>query len=80
MTAESASPHNSEPADAESDALTPDEVGNDDLKRKFREALARKRGVQTDGAESAANPEGAKVRAANGPVAGRRSFRRKSGG
>ncbi|MGY6021659.1 DUF5302 domain-containing protein [Streptomyces spinosirectus] len=80
MTAKPASPEGSEPTDAETGALTPDEDGNYDLKRKFREALARKRGVRADGAESAANPEGSKIRAAHGPVAGQRSFRRKSGG
>jgi hypothetical protein len=50
----------------------------DDMKRKFREALDRKRGAQT-----AANAEGAhdtgKVHGAHGPASTRRSFRRKSG-
>jgi hypothetical protein len=50
----------------------------DDVKRKFREALDRKRGVH-----AAANAEGAqdtgKVHGAHGPAANRRSFRRKSG-
>ncbi|MBY8344030.1 DUF5302 domain-containing protein [Streptomyces spinosirectus] len=80
MTEESASPEGTEPADTETGALTPDEDGNYDLKRKFREALARKRGLQADGAESAAHADGSKIRAAHGPVAGQRSFRRKSGG
>ena len=51
----------------------------DDVKRKFREALDRKRG-----AHAGANAEGAqdtgKVHGAHGPAASRRSFRRKSGG
>jgi len=51
----------------------------DDMKRKFREALERKRGAQT-----AANADGAhdtgKVHGAHGPASTRRSFRRKSGG
>jgi Family of unknown function (DUF5302) len=51
----------------------------DDMKRKFREALERKRGAQT-----AANAEGAhdtgKVHGSHGPASTRRSFRRKSGG
>jgi hypothetical protein len=80
MTAESASPEGSEPADTETPAVTPDADGNYDLKRKFREALARKRGVQADSAESGANPDGSKIRAAHGPVTSQRSFRRKSGG
>ncbi|WP_031170324.1 DUF5302 domain-containing protein [Streptomyces durhamensis] len=58
----------------------PDSDGNYDLKRKFREALARKRGVQADAADVAANSDASKVRAAHGPAASQRSFRRKSGG
>ena len=50
----------------------------DDVKRKFREALERKRG-----AHASANAEGAqdtgKVHGSHGPAASRRSFRRKSG-
>jgi hypothetical protein len=49
----------------------------DETKRKFREALDRKRGAH-------ASAEGAqdtgKVHGAHGPAASRRSFRRKSGG
>jgi hypothetical protein len=49
----------------------------DETKRKFREALERKRGAH-------ASAEGAqdtgKVHGAHGPAASRRSFRRKSGG
>jgi hypothetical protein len=51
----------------------------EELKRKFREALERKRGTQ-----AGANAEGAKdtgkVHGSHGPAASRRSFRRKSGG
>ncbi len=50
----------------------------DEVKRKFREALDRKRS-----AHASANTEGAhdtgKVHGAHGPAASRRSFRRKSG-
>ncbi|CAL9339693.1 hypothetical protein SUDANB108_00239 [Streptomyces sp. enrichment culture] len=85
MAAESSSPEGSEPADAESSAtespaLAPDADGQYDLKRKFREALARKRGMQADAADPAANPHASKVRGAHGPAAHQRSFRRKSGG
>jgi hypothetical protein len=49
----------------------------DEMKRKFREALERKRGTH-------ASAEGAdhtgKVHGSHGPAASRRSFRRKSGG
>jgi hypothetical protein len=80
MTAESASKEGSEPADPETSALVPDSDGHYDLKRKFREALARKRGVQADAADPAANVDASKVRGAHGPAASQRSFRRKSGG
>ena len=80
MTAESASQEGSESADHETSALVPDADGHYDLKRKFREALARKRGAQADAADTAANPDASKVRAAHGPAASQRSFRRKSGG
>ncbi len=58
---------------------TPANSELDDLKRRFREALDRKRG-----SHAAANAEGAqdtgKVHGSHGPAASRRSFRRKSGG
>jgi hypothetical protein len=66
---------------AEPEAAAKPDVGAEfeDVKRKFREALERKRGAQT-----AANAEGAhdtgKVHGAHGPASMRRSFRRKSGG
>ncbi|WP_181007704.1 DUF5302 domain-containing protein, partial [Streptomyces sp. SM1] len=56
MTAEPVSTEGSEPASAETSPLTPDEDGNYDLKRKFREALARKQGAQAAAADAAANP------------------------
>jgi Family of unknown function (DUF5302) len=71
-----------QPDDAPSEA--PDEPDTakpdlDEVKRKFREALERKRG-----AHGSANAEGAqdtgKVHGSHGPVSTRRSFRRKSGG
>lgn len=80
MTAESASNEGSEPTAPETSALVPDSDGHYDLKRKFREALARKRGVQADAADLPANVEASKVRRTNGPAASQRSFRRKSGG
>jgi hypothetical protein len=80
MTAESVSQEGSESADAESPALAPDDDGQYDLKRKFREALARKRGMQADAAALAGNTDVSKVRGAHGPATSQRSFRRKSGG
>ena len=67
-------------SDAAAEGAAEPEAGADfdDMKRKFREALERKRGAQT-----AANAEGAqdtgKVHGAHGPASTRRSFRRKSG-
>ncbi|MEH0416238.1 DUF5302 domain-containing protein [Streptomyces sp. B21-083] len=84
MAAESPSPEGAEPVDGESAALAPDDGGQDDgqddLKRKFREALARKRGQQADAVDGAANSDRSKIHGAHGPAASQRSFRRKSGG
>lgn len=49
----------------------------EEVKRKFRAALGRKRGAHAT-AEGA--PDTGKVHGAHGPAASRRSFRRKSGG
>jgi len=49
----------------------------DDVKRKFREALDRKRGAHGS-AEGAREAD--KVHGSHGPAVSRRSFRRKSGG
>ena len=51
----------------------------DELKRKFREALDRKRGTRGGGNAEGAQDTG-KVHGSHGPAASRRSFRRKSGG
>jgi Family of unknown function (DUF5302) len=51
----------------------------DELKRKFREALERKRGTHGGGNAEGAQDTG-KVHGSHGPAASRRSFRRKSGG
>jgi hypothetical protein len=77
MTDESSSLEGPQPADAEHSSLTPDEEGNYDLKRKFREALARKRSEQVEGA---AHADASKIRGTHGPAASQRAFRRKSGG
>ncbi|MEQ8144767.1 DUF5302 domain-containing protein [Streptomyces sp. OP7] len=79
MTAEQPATEGSEPADAGTPPLAPDEDGAYDLKRKFREALARKRGAQAEAAEAVGNPNASKVRATHGPATSQRSFRRKSG-
>jgi hypothetical protein len=60
---------------AAEDAVKPD---LDETKRKFREALDRKRQVHTDG-QGNGGRDGGKVSGAHGPAASRRNFRRKSG-
>jgi hypothetical protein len=51
----------------------------DDVKRKFREALDRKKDKHATANEDSAQATG-KVHDAHGPASSRRSFRRKSGG
>jgi hypothetical protein len=66
-----ADPDPASPADSEAADL-------DEMKRKFREALDRKRGAQAASAADGA-PDTGKVHGSHGPAASRRSFRRKSG-
>ena len=75
-----ASPGKPPAHDVGEEAAPPEAAGQPELsevKRKFREALERKRGTH-------ARAEGAdhtgKVHGSHGPAASRRSFRRKSGG
>ena len=75
-----AAPDPAEPADTagEADTAPPSAQADlDEVKRKFREALDRKRATH-------ASAEGAqdtgKVHGSHGPAVNRRSFRRKSGG
>ncbi|MGW0330765.1 DUF5302 domain-containing protein [Streptomyces sp. NPDC003011] len=77
MTGESSPLEGPEPVEPENSPLTPDEEDDNDLKRKFREALARKRSQQVEGATRA---DASKIRGAHGPAASQRTFRRKSGG
>ena len=68
------------PEAAEEEAGAPAEAAKpdiDEMKRKFREALERKRGnhASAEGADHTG-----KVHGSHGPAASRRSFRRKSGG
>ncbi|HEY6796082.1 MAG TPA: DUF5302 domain-containing protein [Kineosporiaceae bacterium] len=52
----------------------------DDVKRRFREALARKQGRSADGAAAGEAGEHAKVHGGtHGPAQQQRQFRRKSG-
>ncbi len=54
-------------------------VAEDEMKRRFREALERKQQKNTAGNGSASGKDPSKAHAAHGPAASRRSFRRKSG-
>ena len=70
-------------AAAESQPESPEDDTKDDLeetKRKFREALERKRGTQADAAAGGTGPDSGKVHGAHGPAGSRRTFRRRSGG
>jgi hypothetical protein len=58
------------------DGAAPGEM--DDLKRKFREALDRKKDQHATANAEGAQSQG-KVHDAHGPASSRRSFRRKSG-
>ena len=51
----------------------------EDVKRKFREALARKSGQHADSAAAGGSAETSKIHGAHGKSGGQRDFRRKSG-
>jgi Family of unknown function (DUF5302) len=58
----------------------PEELSTEDeVKRRFREALERKQGKNAAANGSASDKDPSKVHSAHGPAASRRSFRRKSG-
>jgi hypothetical protein len=52
----------------------------DELKRKFREALERKQGKSADKAAADEAGDASKVHHAHGPAKAQRTFRRRSGG
>jgi hypothetical protein len=64
--------------DAE-DTTQDEQSTEDEVKRKFREALERKQGKNAAAGGSASGKDPSKVHSAHGPAASRRSFRRKSG-
>jgi hypothetical protein len=61
-------------------AASEPEGSEDELKRKFREALERKRGKEAESNAGRGGKNTGKVHGAHGPARSRRSFRRKSGG
>jgi hypothetical protein len=83
----SAKPSAAAKADAEQAATpqagTPDASGDgkpdmDEVKRKFREALDRKREIHAEGSATGGRDSN-KIHDAHGPARNRRDFRRKSG-
>jgi Family of unknown function (DUF5302) len=56
------------------------ERAEDEMKRKFREALDRKRGQLAEHNRTQNGKGSGKVQGAHGPAQSKRSFRRKSGG
>ncbi|MGK5639918.1 DUF5302 domain-containing protein [Streptomyces sp. URMC 126] len=54
-------------------------AAEDDVKRRFREALDRKRGKSAEGGAGARTQDGSKIHGTHGKAGGQRSFRRKSG-
>lgn len=68
---------NAEPAALDQDAE--DATQEDDVKRRFREALERKRNPQGDAHGGTGGKNSSKIRATHGPASHQKSFRRKSG-
>ncbi|WP_018658116.1 DUF5302 domain-containing protein [Actinomadura flavalba] len=69
-------------ADSSTDPSTdpsPEGSAPDDVKRRFREALERKRGVTEEKHQQGGARSGSKVRGATDRAAQQRQFRRKSG-
>jgi Family of unknown function (DUF5302) len=62
------------------DAAPEPEGSEEEIKRKFREALERKRAMQADGNAARGGKDAGKVHGARGLARSRRSFRRKTGG
>lgn len=61
-------------------APEPEDSEEEELKRKFREALDRKRASQADATAGRGGKDTGKVHGARGLARSRRSFRRKTGG
>ena len=62
------------------DPASEPESSEEESKRKFREALERKRATQADGNAGRGGKDAGKVHGARGLARSRRSFRRKTGG
>jgi len=55
-------------------------TAEDESRRKFREALERKRAKEADSGRARGGKDTGKIHGAHGPAGQKRSFRRKSGG
>lgn len=66
------------PVQAADGAGSPDDA--QDVKAKFREALARKRGDGSDQGDHRSSYSGSSIHGEHGKAGGGRTFRRKSGG
>lgn len=62
------------------DAVPEREGSGDEMKRKFREALERKRAGQAGGKAARGDQDTGKVHGGHGPAGNKRSFRRRTGG
>lgn len=63
------------------DSAPEPEEAEDEVKRKFREALERKRGSHSDAGSAGGSKDPNKIHGgAHGPAKSQRTFRRKSGG
>jgi hypothetical protein len=62
------------------DAAPERDGSEDEIKRKFREALERKRAKQANANAARGGENAGKVHGAHGPAGNRRSFRRRTGG
>jgi Family of unknown function (DUF5302) len=62
------------------DATPEPEAPEEETKRKFREALERKRAMHADGNAARGGKDAGKIHGAGGLARSRRSFRRKTGG
>lgn len=67
-------------ADAASEREGSEEDSEEEMKRRFREALERKRAEQADANAARGGKDTGKVHGTHGPAGNRRSFRRKTGG
>ena len=67
-------------AAADPDGAEDAAAAEDEAKRKFREALERKRTRETATGAGAGGPGAGKVQGVHGPASSRRSFRRRGGG